>query len=119
MYVIKRLKSIFPNYKKDLDDFDIFLKKCSKNAEIIFDSDKNNFHWLIEAFLYGPGNIKYTKAMAFYEMSINFDKDFLTENIDIDTSNMTVDEMRRYLFKENYDLDYERKTKKKLKIMDN
>jgi len=79
MYVIDKLKELYPDKIEALDEYDNILRRYHRTTELekIFDSDKENFKFLVEAYRIGPGNKDYNRQMAYYEQSLSFDKDFL------------------------------------------
>lgn len=105
MYIIERLKQDFPNYSKELDEFDVFLRKYHDTPYFykIFDDSADGFNYLQEAYKIGPGNSGYTRNMAYYEKALNYNKDFLQFFIETmfddktDYRNLTAEEMRNII----------------------
>lgn len=116
MLIFDRLKCDYPKYEKDIDQLGRYMTRICQNPDKLFDDSKENFYWVNEAFKYGPGTYEYTKNMAIYELSLNYDKDFLQEFFNEDISNRNVDELRRELLKESYDEEREKKYKEKIRI---
>lgn len=79
MYVIERLKKDFPQHIKVIEEYDAFIRRYHPEEYIyrIFDDQKENYHWLNDAYVAGPGKGCYNKFMAKYEKSLNEDPDFL------------------------------------------
>ena len=116
MIIFERLRQDYPKYKDDIDLLERYMVSHIANAEKVFDDSKKNFYWANEAFKYGPGTHEYNLNMARYEMSMNFDKDFLQGFFEEDVSDKSVDDLRRELLKENYNEETEEKYKAKIRI---
>jgi len=103
MYVIDKLKEIYPEKVNELDEYDKILRRYhkTKDLEKIFDSNKENFKFLVEAYKIGPGHKGYIRQMAYYEKSLSYDKDFLifyikefSKSVPIGLEDKTVEELR-------------------------
>lgn len=120
MLIFERLKQDYPKYEKDIDQLGRYMVRICKNPEKIFDDTKENFYWVNEAFKYGPGTPEYTMNMARYEMSLNFDRDFLDEYAkdikDLDITDMSIDDIRKALLGEDYNEEKEKNYKEKIRI---
>ena len=78
MYVIDKLKELYPNQSAALDEYDAIIRRYhqTEKLEKIFDANKENFKYLVEAYKIGPGNKGYNRQMSYYEQSLSYDKDF-------------------------------------------
>ena len=116
MLIFERLKRDYPKYTDDIVRMEQYMMPRIKNADHVFDDTRENYYWVNEAFKYGPGTHEYNLNMARYELSINFDKDFLSGFFDNDVSDKSVDDLRKELLKENYNEETEEKYKEKIRI---
>lgn len=116
MYIIEKLLQDYPQHKEDIEHFDMFLHRSFKSPESFALVEKNNYKWVDAGFKYKDTNkSESVKNFAYYETSFGFDKDFLAQFAgDVDITNMTVDEVRKFLMKEDYDEEHEMELKKKL-----
>lgn len=105
MYAIEALKKEFPMLEKDLDSYDRFLRRYYPEEELyrIYDSDKENFHFLREAYTAkrDGNNSMYLRNQCRYGQSMNHDADFLAFYMrqmgkEI-TSSTTVEEMEQMI----------------------
>ena len=108
MYIIERLKQDYPQFTKELKQYDQFLLRThgkEYNAHRIFDDQKENFKFVKAAYdsldETGRHGKEFNKQMAMYEKSLNDDKDFLAyfvhQYYDIDGRNMTVPELKEII----------------------
>lgn len=108
MYIIERLKQDYPQFKKELEQYDQYLLRThgkEYNAHRIFDDQKENFKFVQAAYdslaKTGSHGKEFNKQMALYEQSFNDDKDFLAYFVhqfyDIDGRNMTVPELKEII----------------------
>jgi hypothetical protein len=118
MYIIEKLLQDYPQHKTDIETFDTFLRRSFKDPTQFAVVEKENYKWVNDAYkAKGSNTDEYLKNMAYYELSFNFDKDFLKQFIgNKNAENMTIDEMRKYLMQDNYDARYETELKEKLGI---
>lgn len=118
MYIIEKLIKDYPQHKDDIELFDKFLRRSFKDPESFATVEKDNYKWVDGAYAAKETDkTDYLKNMANYELSFGFDKDFLLQYADDkDISGMSVDEIRKYLMKEDYDETHENELKKKLGI---
>lgn len=116
MYIIEKLLQDYPQHKEDIENFDLFLHRSFKNPESFAIVEKDNYKWVDAGFKYkDTDKSESVKNFAYYETSFSFDKDFLAQFVDdIDITNMTVDEIRKYLMKEDYDEEHDNELKEKL-----
>lgn len=121
MYIIEKLLQDYPQHKDDIETFDKFLRNSFKDPTVFATVEKDNYKWVNAAYeAKTTRNAEYLKNLAYYELSFNFDKDFLRQFIDDkNTDTMTVEEMRRYLLKDNYNENHENILKEKLGINEN
>ena len=96
MYVIDSLKNEFPDLVHELEVYDKWLRNYYTEEQLnkIFESNKENYHYLQEAYSnFNTNKGLYNKNMAWYSKSLNDDDDFLDYFIDkffnIDSRNMT------------------------------
>ena len=85
MYIITSLKNEFPHLSKELDVYDQWLRRYYDEDTLykIFDSEKDNYHYLQEAYRnFDTNKGLYNKNMAWYSKTLNDDDDFLTHFID-------------------------------------
>lgn len=107
MYIIERLKQDFPQYIKDINEFELFITKYHNDNwnYKIFDDSKEFYKFIEEAYKIGPGNQGYNRAMCHYEQALNYDIDFLQFfiqemfNDNTDYSRKTVLELRNIIDK--------------------
>lgn len=82
MYIIKALKKEFPEQADDLETYDKFLRRHYDSDILyrIYDSDKENYHFLQEAYAAkrDGNNTLYLKNQCRYGQSMNHDADFLS-----------------------------------------
>lgn len=82
MYALESLKKEFPTLVKDLEQYDKFLRRYYPEEELykIYDSDKENYHFLQEAYAAkrDGNNALYLKNQCRYGQSMNHDADFLS-----------------------------------------
>ena len=116
MYIIEKLLQDYPQHKEDIEHFDMFLHRSFKSPESFALVEKDNYKWIDAGFKYKDTNkSESVKNFAYYETSFSFDKDFLAQFVDnMDITNMTVDEILKYLMKEDYDEEHDKELKKKL-----
>lgn len=105
MYIIEALKKEFPEQADDLETYDKFLRRHYDSDILyrIYDSDKENFKYLRDAYeARRQGEIaKYMKNQCAYGRSMNKDPDFLryylTELGKDVPADMTVEEMEQMI----------------------
>ena len=119
MYIVEKLLADYPMHADDIKSFDAYLHRVFEHPEKFADTDKFNYKYIDAAYRSKPTNkngeqFEYIKNMALYELSFNYDKDFLSQYIDKDVSSMSVDDIRKSLLQHDYNIEIEKRNKEKL-----
>lgn len=116
MYIIERLKKDYPQYADTLEEYNRYLRRYHGDdlLQKIYDDGKEHFYWVNKAFKCGPGKPGYNKNMAYYEMAINFDLDFLRSLVK-NSEKLDVEQLRKKLLGKSYDPDRDKELLNKLK----